>query len=151
MKNTSNEKKIKEMNKVEKKYRVVLFYMLDEPYMYSIPVSSLYEAVLVGKTTIFSNTLKESHIGESDCTLIYAVEVYNEEQGAWGPWLDEKGSDDVVSYLRVIEPNQYETLNTLSKHIEVVVDAGVDETIDYDTTVENWFLVDEDAEYENEE
>ena len=47
-KNTSNEKEIKERGKVEKKYRVILFYMLDEPYIYSIPVSSLYEAVLVG-------------------------------------------------------------------------------------------------------
>lgn len=140
MKNISNEKELKEMGKVEKKYRVVLFYILDEPYVYSIPISSLYEAVLVGKATIFSNTLKESHTGESDCTLVYAVEVYNEEQGTWEPWLDETGSDDVVSHLRVNEPNQYKTLNTLSKHIEVVAEAGVDETIDYDEVVENWSM-----------
>lgn len=140
MKNTSNEKEIKEMGKVEKKYRVILFYMLDEPYIYSIPVSSLYEAVLVGETTIFSNTLKESHTGDSDCTLAYAVERYNEEQETWEPWLDEKGSDDITAYLKVNEPNQYKTLNTLSKHIEVVVEAGVDETIDYDEVVENWSM-----------
>lgn len=135
------------MNKVEKRYRVVLCYRLDETYVYSLPAATQYEAELIATVAIFTNSLREKHTGKDDCKLYFGIEKYNEERETWGSWYVDNRVDEIIDNLLVGKPNPYKSLKLLMDHMYAIEEMGFDETVDYDEVSENWDL----DGYEDEE
>ena len=117
-------------NETQEKYRLVYFYTGHKSIMFSIPVSSIYEAALVKHCLAYTDLIKCEQEVTPDCINKIYLEVF--EDGCWVDWCDDFGSNKSEAWLEENEPENYARIAELHKHFKAIRKNGEDLNLDYD-------------------
>ena len=119
-------------NNTQNNFRLYYAYFGPRPNatMFTIPVSSIYEAALVKHTLAYSDLIKYGQGVTPDYDSMIGLEVF--ENGEWVDWYDEDGNDDMEAWLEENEPENYAKIQDLCKHFRAIRKNGADLTIEDD-------------------
>ena len=117
-------------NNTQNNYRLYYAYFGIYSTMFTIPVSSIYEAALVKHSMAYSDLIKYEQGVTPDYVNMIGLEVF--ENGEWVDWYDEDGNDDMEAWLEENEPENYAKIQDLCKHFRAIRKNGADLTIEDD-------------------
>lgn len=119
-------KTVKTSNDFQNKYRLWYFYAGFSATIFTIPVSSIYEAALVKHTLAFSDLVKYEQEVIPNYENAIGLEVYS--KGEWVDWYDDDGNDNMEKWLKENEPENYTKIENLHKHFRAIRENGTDLT-----------------------
>lgn len=117
-------------NNTQNKYRLSYMYIGHNATLFTIPVSSIYEAALVETALAYSDLVKYEQAVTPDYINSIGLEVC--EDGEWEDWYDDYGNDRLEDWLEENEPENYAKIKALHKHFQAIRENGKDLTIEDD-------------------
>ena len=115
-------------NNTQNNFRLSYAYFGPNATIFTIPVSSIYEAALVKNSLAYSDLVKYEQGATPDYDSMISLEVY--QDGEWVDWYDWYGNNNMDDWLEENEHENFAKIRELHEHFQAIRKNGADLTIE---------------------